>query len=42
LQLVATLIDQIDGRLEIDRVGGTTFKIEFTDSKYRQGGEDHG
>ena len=35
LQLVATLIDQIAGTVEIDRVGGTTFKIEFTDVKYR-------
>ena len=30
MQLVTTLVDQLDGTIELDRRGGTTFRIEFT------------
>jgi two-component sensor histidine kinase len=29
LQLVTTLVEQLDGRLDIERRGGTTFRITF-------------
>ena len=29
LQLVNTLTEQLDGSIELDRTGGTTFKITF-------------
>jgi PAS domain S-box-containing protein len=36
LQLVDTLITQLDATVEIDRSGGTTFRITFEELKYRK------
>lgn len=37
LRLVNTLIDQLGGRIELDRSGGTTFTITFTTPEDRGG-----
>jgi two-component sensor histidine kinase len=34
LQLVNTLVDQLEGTIELDRSGGTAFEITFTELKY--------
>ncbi len=34
LQLVITLVDQLEGSIELDRSGGTEFKMDFTALKY--------
>ncbi len=36
LQLVCTLTDQLDGDIELNRTGGTEFKITFGEIKYRE------
>jgi two-component sensor histidine kinase len=36
LQLVDTLITQLDATAEIERTGGTTFRITFEELKYRE------
>lgn len=33
LQLIGMLVKQIDGEIEINREGGTEFKIRFEDTK---------
>ncbi|MCL5038076.1 MAG: response regulator [Chloroflexi bacterium] len=38
LQLVYDLIAQIDGKLELDRRGGTEFRIKFKELKYKNRG----
>ena len=38
LQLTCTLVDQLQGTIELDRSGGTEFKITFPEPKYKQGG----
>ena len=38
LQLVCTLVDQLEGTIELDRSGGSTFKISFKEPKSKQGG----
>jgi len=38
LQLVCTLVDQLEGTIELDRSGGSTFKINFAEPKPKQGG----
>jgi len=38
LQLVCTLVDQLEGTIELDRSGGSTFKISFKEPKPKQGG----
>ncbi|MEE9191362.1 MAG: PAS domain S-box protein, partial [Candidatus Aerophobetes bacterium] len=38
LELVCTLADQLDGTIDLDRSGGSTFKISFTEPKQKQGG----
>ena len=35
LQLVNTLVAQLEGTIELDRRGETAFKITFTEPKYR-------
>ena len=30
LQVVSTLVDQLDGKIELDRSGGTYFRISFS------------
>lgn len=35
LQLVNTLMDQLDGNIELDRKDGTTFKMTFAELKYK-------
>ena len=35
LQLVATLVDQLEGTMELDKSDGTQFKIEFYKEKER-------
>ncbi len=35
LKLVHTLVDQLDGTIELHRNGGTTFQIVFTEPNYR-------
>jgi len=37
LRLVRTLTDQLEGNIELDSNGGTTFKITFPELKYREG-----
>jgi len=34
LQLVDTLVNQLEGTIELDRSGGTAFKTTFTELKY--------
>jgi two-component sensor histidine kinase len=34
LQLVNTLVEQLEGTIELDRSGGTAFEITFTELKY--------
>ena len=36
LQLVCTLTDQLDGAIELNRAGGTEFKITFEEIKYKE------
>jgi two-component sensor histidine kinase len=36
LQLVNTLVNQLEGTIELDRRGGTTFKITFAEMKYEE------
>ncbi len=36
LQLVCTLTDQLDGVIELNRTGGTEFKITFGEIKYKE------
>ncbi|MCQ1536176.1 HAMP domain-containing protein [Methanosarcina sp. KYL-1] len=36
LQLVNTLVDQVEGSIELDRSRGTEFRIRFRELKYRQ------
>jgi len=36
LQLVCTLTDQLDGEIELDRAGGTEFRITFGEIKYKE------
>jgi two-component sensor histidine kinase len=36
LQLVNTLVNQLEGTIELDRRGGTTFKITFAEIKYEE------
>lgn len=36
LQLVNTLVNQLEGTIELDRRGGTTFKITFTEIRYKE------
>ncbi|HME45655.1 MAG TPA: histidine kinase dimerization/phosphoacceptor domain -containing protein [Syntrophorhabdales bacterium] len=36
LQLVCTLTDQLDGAIELNRKGGTEFKITFGEIKYKE------
>lgn len=36
LELVNTLANQVDGELEVNRTGGTRFKIKFKELKYRK------
>jgi two-component sensor histidine kinase len=36
LQLVNTLVNQLEGTIELDRRGGTAFKITFTEMKYKE------
>lgn len=36
LQLVCTLTDQLDGAIELNRAGGTEFKITFGEIKYKE------
>jgi PAS domain S-box-containing protein len=36
LQLVNSLVDQLDGTIELDRINGTTFKIIFNKLNYRK------
>ncbi|MGD0235319.1 MAG: histidine kinase dimerization/phosphoacceptor domain -containing protein [Syntrophorhabdales bacterium] len=36
LQLVCTLTDQLDGAIELNRIGGTEFKITFGEIKYKE------
>ncbi len=38
LQLICTLVDQLQGTIGLDRTGGTKFKIAFTEPKDKQGG----
>lgn len=38
LRLVNSLVGQLEGALEVDRDGGTTFRITFADPKARGGG----
>jgi PAS domain S-box-containing protein len=38
LQLVNTLVEQIEGTIELDRSDGTAFKITFTEPGYEGGG----
>jgi PAS domain S-box-containing protein len=38
LQLVNTLVDQLEGTIELDRSGGTAFKIMFTEPGNEEGG----
>ena len=35
LQLVDTLVNQLEGTIELDRSGGTAFEITFTELKYK-------
>lgn len=35
LQLVNTLIEQLEGTIELDRSSGTAFKIMFAESKHK-------
>ena len=41
LQLVSTLSAQLGGSIELDRSGGSKFKVTFTDAKYSGGGSKH-
>ncbi len=36
LQLVNTLVNQLEGTIELDRRGGTAFKITFAEMKYKE------
>ena len=36
LQLVNTLVNQLEGTIELDRRGGTAFEITFTEMKYKE------
>ena len=36
LQLIHSLINHLDGKLEIDTTNGTEFKIRFNESKYKK------
>jgi two-component sensor histidine kinase len=36
LQLVCTLTDQLDGEIELNRGGGTEFRITFGEIKYKE------
>ena len=38
LRLTCTLVDQLEGTIELDRSGGTGFKVTFTQKKYGRGG----
>ena len=38
LRLTCTLVDQLEGTIELDRSGGTEFKVTFTQKKYGRGG----
>jgi two-component sensor histidine kinase len=38
LQLVSTLVDQLEGTIELDRSGGTTFKITFAEPRCKERG----
>jgi len=38
LRLTLTLVDQLEGTIELDRSGGTEFKVTFTQKKYGRGG----
>jgi len=38
LQLVNTLVEQLEGIIELDRSGGTTSKITFSELKHKEGG----
>jgi two-component sensor histidine kinase len=35
LQLVNTLVEQLEGTIELDRSGGTEFEITFTQPRYK-------
>jgi two-component sensor histidine kinase len=37
LQLVNTLVEQIEGTIELDRSDGTAFRIAFAELKSRKG-----
>jgi len=42
MELIADLVDQLHGRLQVSRDGGTTFRILFPKSKASSApGEDH-
>ena len=36
LQLVNTLVDQLEGTIELDRSDGTAFEITFTEPEYEE------
>lgn len=36
LQIINSLTDQIDGKLELNRSHGTEFKIKFKELKYKE------
>ena len=38
LQLVITLVEQLEGRIELDNSVGTTFKIAFPELMHNEGG----
>jgi len=42
LQLLVTLADQLEGTLELDRSGGTKFRIMFTPLRYKKEGQENG
>jgi two-component sensor histidine kinase len=35
LQIVTMLVDQLEGKMEVEKEGGTTFKIFFKELKYK-------
>jgi len=37
LQLLNTLVEQLEGTIKLDRSQGTTFKITFKELKYKKG-----
>ena len=36
MQLITILTEQLDGALEIERMGGTTFRITFSELQYEK------